>query len=162
CWATSDGTGILCACCAARGCGGLGSGGAVAADRGGLPWPRVRYADANGVSIAYDIRGDGPIDGVIVQGLIGGLVARCLDPRLAAWRDRWAAFSRVIHFDRRGQGLSDPVAAGPVPLLEQQVADIVAVMDHAGSRRAALYGGGDGAQVAMLFAAMFPDRVRAL
>jgi len=125
-------------------------------------WPRVRYADADGVSIAYEVVGDGPIDVVLVDGLIGGLVADSLDPRLVASRDRLAAFSRVIHFDRRGQGLSDPVAAGPMPLLEQQAADIVAVMDHAGSRRAALRGSGDGVQVAILFAALYPDRVRAL
>src|SRR5215831_6046689 len=125
-------------------------------------WPHVRYADADGVSIAYEVGGDGPIDVVLVGGSIGGLVARRLDPRMSAWRDRWAAFSRFIHFDRRGQGLSDPVAAGPVPLLEQQAADIVAVMDHAGSRRAALWGGADGGQVAILFAALYPDRVRAL
>jgi hypothetical protein len=59
-------------------------------------WPRVRYADADGVSIACDVRGDGPIDAVIVSGLIGGLIARCLDPGLTVVVDRWAAFSRVM------------------------------------------------------------------
>jgi class 3 adenylate cyclase len=134
----------------------------VVGDRRELVWPRVRYADADGVSVAYEMRGDGPIDLVIVGGLMGSLVAKRLDPRVDAHLDRWAAFSRLICFDRRGQGLSDPVVSGPTPPLEQQVADIVAVMDDAGWRRAALFGGGDGGQVAILFAAMHPNRVRSL
>jgi pimeloyl-ACP methyl ester carboxylesterase len=134
----------------------------VMSDSGGLRWPRVRYADADGVSIAYEVLGGGGIDVVVVNGLMGGLVASVLDPKVRA-HDEWlAAFSRLIRFDRRGQGLSDPVLSGPVSPLEQQVVDIVAVMNAAGSRRAALWAGGDGCQVAMLCAAMHPDRVSAL
>jgi class 3 adenylate cyclase len=68
----------------------------------------------------------------------------------------------MIRLDRRGLGLSDPLVSGAVPPLEQQVDDVLAVMDAVGVRQAALHGGGDGAQVALLVAAMHPDRVSAL
>ena len=71
-------------------------------------------------------------------------------------------FTRLIRLDRRGTGLSDPLVAGGAPQLEQQVEDIIAVMDAVGSERAALYGAADGGPVAVLFAAMYPERVTAL
>ncbi len=122
----------------------------------------VRYADADGVSIAYCIRGDGPIDLVRVPGLLSSIRAGTVDPVVAAHDQQLVKFSRLIRIDRRGLGMSDPLVAGGVPPLEQQVDDILAVMDAVGSRQAALYGSGDGGQVALLFAAMHPTRVTAL
>jgi class 3 adenylate cyclase len=125
-------------------------------------FPRVRYAHADGVSIAYEVRGDGAIDHVRVPGSLTGVLASYLDPLVSAQSDRYASFSRLISLDRRGTGLSDPLLAGAVPPLEQRVSDVIAVMDAVGSRRAVLNAGSDGCQVAILCAAMHPDRVDAL
>ena len=122
----------------------------------------VRYADADGVSIAYSIRGEGPIDVVRVPGVMTGILASDVDPVIAAHYDHLSRFARLVLVDRRGLGMSDPLVAGGAPPLEQQVEDIIAVMDTVGSQQAALYGGADGGLVAMLFAAMHPDRTSAL
>jgi class 3 adenylate cyclase/pimeloyl-ACP methyl ester carboxylesterase len=128
----------------------------------GYRFPRVRYADADGVRIAYEVRGDGPIDVVRVPGSLSGLLATYLDPVAEAYADRLAGFSRLIDLDRRGTGLSDPLLIGALPPLEQRVADVLAVMDAVGSPSAVLSGAADGGQVAILCAAMHPDRVDAL
>jgi class 3 adenylate cyclase len=125
-------------------------------------FPEVRYADAGGVNIAYEMRGEGEIDLVRLPGMMGGIVGGVLDPVAGAHYDHLASFTRLIRLDRRGTGLSDPLVAGGAPQLEQQVEDIVAVMDEVGSERAALYGAADGGAVAVLFAAMYPERVTAL
>lgn len=125
-------------------------------------FPQVRYAKADGVSIAYEVRGAGARDLVRVPGSLSSVIATYLDPIAESHCDRLASFSRLISLDRRGTGLSDPLVAGTVPPLEQRVADVLAVMDAVNSRSAALYGGADGGQVALLFAAMHPDRVTAV
>ena len=124
--------------------------------------PVVRYADADGVSIAYSVIGDGAIDVVRVPGVMTGINASGVDPIIAAHYDHLSRFARLILLDRRGLGMSDPLVAGGAPPLEQQVQDILAVMDAVGSHRAALYGGADGGLVALMFAAMHPDRTSAL
>jgi class 3 adenylate cyclase len=125
-------------------------------------FPDVRYADAEGVAIAYSVRGDGPLDLVVVPGSLASVLSCTVDPFVESWLARLAGFARVIQLDRRGLGMSDPLVAGGAPPLEQQVADVLAVMDAVGSDRPALSGNADGGMVAMLFAAMHPDRVRAL
>jgi class 3 adenylate cyclase/pimeloyl-ACP methyl ester carboxylesterase len=126
-------------------------------------FPCVRYADAEGVSIAYEVRGDGPTDLVRVSGSISSLVGAYLDPVAQAHYERLAAFSRLISLDRRGTGLSGPLVAGEVPPLEQRVADVIAVMDTVGCEHATLYGLSiEGGQVAVLCTAMYPHRVDAL
>jgi class 3 adenylate cyclase/pimeloyl-ACP methyl ester carboxylesterase len=124
--------------------------------------PKVRYADADGVSIAYEVRGDGPLDIVRLSGVFPSILAKALVPSFAVADDGVATFARVIVLDRRGTGMSDPLTEGSVAPLEQQVADVVAVMDHAGTERAVIWGAADGGQVAMLFAAMYPERTTAL
>jgi pimeloyl-ACP methyl ester carboxylesterase len=116
----------------------------------GYRFPRVRYADSDGVRIAYEVRGDGPIDVVRVPGSLSGLLATYLDPVAEAYADRIAGFSRLIDLDRRGTGLSDPLLIGALPPLEQRVADVLAVMDAVGSGSAVLSGAADGGQVAIL------------
>src|SRR5262249_24176935 len=128
----------------------------------GYRFPRVRYADADGVRIAYEVRGDGPIDIVRVPASLLSLLAKYLDPVAEAHADRLAAFSLLIDLDRRGTGLSDPLLVGALPPLEQRVTDVLAVMDAVGSRSAVLNGVADGGQVAILCAAMHPDRVDAV
>jgi class 3 adenylate cyclase len=125
-------------------------------------FPEVRYALADGVHIAYEVRGDGPFDLVRIPGTATSLVGSFLDPVVSAHYDHLASFSRLIRLDRRGIGLSDPPVEGGAPLLEQQVEDVLAVMDTVESQRAGLYAGADGGAVAILFAAMHPERVSAL
>jgi class 3 adenylate cyclase len=124
-------------------------------------FPEIRYADADGVAIAYAIRGQGPVDVVLVPHQIS-LIGTMTDPVNARLNDRLASFARLIRLDKRGMGSSDPMAVGTSAPLEQQVSDVVAVMDAVGSPRAALYGVAAGASVALLCAASHPERVRAV
>ena len=79
---------------------------------------------------------------------------------LARMLEGLGSFARVINFDRRGSGLSDPVPEAPT--LEQRMEDVRAVMDAAGSERAALIGISEGASMSILMAATHPERVQAL
>jgi pimeloyl-ACP methyl ester carboxylesterase/class 3 adenylate cyclase len=122
--------------------------------------PPTRYANSDGVSIAYQAVGDGPRDVILVLGFATHLELQWELPPFARFCDRIASFARLIIFDKRGTGLSDPVAE--VPTLEQRVDDIRAVMDAAGSERATLIGVSEGAPTSVLFAASHPERVEAL
>ena len=111
--------------------------------------------------IGYQVFGDGPFDLVVVPGAMSNIEYGW---ELESWREYYGAlgsFARVLLFDKRGTGISDPVVGGAVSL-EQRMDDIRAVMDAAGSERAALMGGSDGAAMVALFAATYPDRTAAL
>jgi class 3 adenylate cyclase len=113
------------------------------------------------VFIGYQVFGDGPFDLVVVPGAMSNIEYGW---ELESWREYYGAlgsFARVLLFDKRGTGISDPVVGGAVSL-EQRMDDIRAVMDAAGSERAALMGGSDGAAMVALFAATYPDRTAAL
>jgi pimeloyl-ACP methyl ester carboxylesterase len=125
-----------------------------------LSTPRTQYAKSGDVSIAYQVVGDGPIDLVIVLGFATHLEIQWESPLLARFFERLGSFSRLIVFDKRGTGLSDPVAE--VPTLEQRVDDVRAVMDAAGSEHAALFGISEGGPMSVLFAAAHPARATAL
>jgi pimeloyl-ACP methyl ester carboxylesterase len=122
--------------------------------------PTTRYADSDGTSIAYQVVGDGALDLVLVLGFATHVELQWEFPPLAGFLERLASYSRLILFDKRGTGLSDPVAE--VPTLEQRIDDVRAVMDAAGSDRAALFGISEGGPMSILFAAAHPDRVTAL
>jgi pimeloyl-ACP methyl ester carboxylesterase/class 3 adenylate cyclase len=122
--------------------------------------PETRYAHSGEINIAFQIVGDGPIDLVFVPGFVSHLDLQWADPRVAGFFEKLASFSRLILFDKRGTGLSDPVAA-PAPL-EDRMDDVRAVMDAAGSERAALLGLSEGGPMSILFAATYPQRTRAL
>jgi pimeloyl-ACP methyl ester carboxylesterase/class 3 adenylate cyclase len=122
--------------------------------------PETRYARSGEINIAYQVIGDGPIDLVFVPGFISHLDLQWGDPRVARFLEQLASFSRLILFDKRGTGLSDPVAA-PAPL-EERMDDVRAVMDAAGSERAALFGLSEGGPMSILFATTYPERTRAL
>jgi pimeloyl-ACP methyl ester carboxylesterase/class 3 adenylate cyclase len=122
--------------------------------------PQTHYACSGEVSIAYQVVGDGPFDLVFVPGFVSHLDLQWADPRIARFLEKLASFSRLILFDKRGTGLSDPVAA-PAPL-EARMDDVRAVMDAAGSERAALFGLSEGGPMSVLFAATYPERTRAL
>ena len=122
--------------------------------------PPTQYAKSGDVSIAYQVVGDGPIDLVLVLGFTTHLELQWESPPMARFFERLSSFSRLMIFDKRGSGLSDPVTEAPT--LEQRIDDVRAVMDAAGSERAALFGISEGAPMGVLFAATHPERVSAL
>ncbi len=123
---------------------------------------RTQYARNGEVNIAYQVVGDGPIDLVVTWGWLSHIEASWEDPDIADLLTRLAAFSRLIIFDKRGTGMSDRVTESELPTLEQRMDDVGAVMDAAGSRRAALLGISEGGTLSILFAATYPDRTSAL
>ncbi|MEA2391304.1 MAG: hypothetical protein QOK31_1413 [Solirubrobacteraceae bacterium] len=122
--------------------------------------PKTRYAKSGDVNVAYQVLGDGPIDLIYVWGWLSHLDFQWTDPTITSFMRRLSDFSRLIVFDKRGTGLSDPVGAAPT--FEERMDDIRAVMDAAGSERAALLGFSEGAALSALFAATHPDRTTAL
>ncbi len=122
--------------------------------------PDVRYTRAGGVAIAYQVVGDGPVDLVFVRGSLADLLASWEQPLFVKHVERLAEFARVILFDKRGSGLSDPVRQ--LPTLEARMDDVRAVLDAAGVAAAALWSAHEGARLAALFAATYPERTRAL
>jgi class 3 adenylate cyclase len=124
--------------------------------------PEVRYArTVDGVHIAYQVAGDGPLDLVIVASGLG--LGRIWNTRRAeTFPGRYAGFSRLILLDRRGTGLSDHIVEREHQNIESHMDDVRAVMDAAGSERAVLLGFESGFAVAAMFAATFPERTIAL
>src|SRR5215208_2554828 len=107
--------------------------------------PETRYARSGDLSIAYQVVGDGPLDLVFVPGWVSNIELMWEEPCSARFLERLASFSRLILFDKRGTGLSDRVSLSDLPTLEQRMDDVRAVMDAAGSERAAVLGVSEGA-----------------
>jgi pimeloyl-ACP methyl ester carboxylesterase len=124
--------------------------------------PETRYARSPDGNVGYQIVGDGPLDLVFVPWWGTNLDVMWEEPSIARFLSRLGTFSRVICFDKRGTGISDPVPLAALPTLEQWTDDIRTVMEAAGSKRAALFGHSQGGQMAMLFAATHPEQVSAL
>jgi class 3 adenylate cyclase len=124
--------------------------------------PETRYTRGGEVHIAYQVVGDGPIDLLWVPTWIWHVEHMWEDPLTAKLLNRLASFSRLVMFDRRGLGLSDPRPGGGAPTLEEQMDDVVAVMDAVGSERAAMVAMLDAGAMACLFAATHPERTEAL
>jgi len=122
--------------------------------------PETRYARSGDVSIAYQVLGDGPFDLVFAPGFVSNVEFGWEEPTLERFYRRLASFCRLIIFDKRGTGLSDRVSG--VPDLETRMDDVRAIMDAAGSERAAVLGYSEGAAMAALFAATYPERAPAL
>jgi len=122
--------------------------------------PEIRYVDSDGVGIAYTVVGDGPIDLLSIPGFVSHVEVLWEAPGVDAYFGRLASFSRLIMFDKRGQGLSDRPPQPPT--LEQSAADALAVLDAAGSERAAVYGISEGGPMCLLLAAAHPQRVSEL
>jgi pimeloyl-ACP methyl ester carboxylesterase len=104
----------------------------------------------------------GPFDLIWVPGWISNVEASWEVPEYARFLSRLASFSRLILFDKRGTGLSGSVSVEKLPSLEQRMDDVRAVLQAAGSERAAILGASEGGNLSMLFAATYPERVRAL
>jgi pimeloyl-ACP methyl ester carboxylesterase len=127
----------------------------AAVDRG-----LVRYANSDGLSIAYQITGTGERDIVLIPGFISHLEFDWAEPRHAHFLERLASFGRLIRFDKRGTGMSDRPHG--IPDLDERMHDVLAVMDTVGSRRAVLFGYSEGGPLSVLFAAAHPERVESL
>ena len=124
--------------------------------------PTTKYAKSGGLNIAYQVVGEGPRDLVYVPGWISNIELMWDEPVLASILRRLAGFSRLILFDKRGTGMSDPVDEAQLPGLEERMDDVRAVMDAAGSRSATLLGHSEGGNMCSLFAATFPERTDGL
>jgi pimeloyl-ACP methyl ester carboxylesterase/DNA-binding CsgD family transcriptional regulator len=122
--------------------------------------PATQYAKSGSVSIAYQVLGDGPTDLVLVPGFVSHVEVAWEEPRLARFLTRLAAFARLIVFDKRGTGMSDPVANPPS--MDERMDDIGAVMDATGSARAAIFGISEGGTLSLLFADSHPERTQAV
>jgi class 3 adenylate cyclase len=125
--------------------------------------PQTEYAKApDGVHLAYQVVGDGPVDLVFLSEWTTHLEAQWEYPPLAAFLDRLSSFSRVLLFDKRGIGLSDPLPLSDVPTLERHVEDISVAMDAAQFDSAIIFATGGAGPMALVHAATHPDRTRAL
>ena len=122
--------------------------------------PETRYARSGEVSIAYQVVGDHPRDLVWIRGNVSDLETLWEQPRFVGYLESLTEFARVLIFDKRGTGLSDSVRG--VPTLDARMDDARAVMDAVGSARAVLHASYEGARLAILFAATYPERTTAL
>ena len=122
--------------------------------------PSTRYAKSGNVHVAYQIFGDGGIDLVFFPDFVSNIETYWEEPSFAHWLNKLASFARVITFDKRGTGLSDRVES--LPTMDERMDDVRAVMDAAGSQKAAVFGLSEGGSLATLFAAHYPERCRAL
>jgi class 3 adenylate cyclase/pimeloyl-ACP methyl ester carboxylesterase len=129
-------------------------------DSNRLPRAEIKYARNGGLAIAYQVVGEGDVDLVYVPDYVSNLVYGWEYP---PWRDfylRLARRFRLILFDKRGTGLSDH--GGQFATLETRMEDLHAVLDAAGSSSPVIFGAHEGSGMAVLFAASYPERTRAL
>ncbi|HSL25843.1 MAG TPA: adenylate/guanylate cyclase domain-containing protein [Acidimicrobiia bacterium] len=124
--------------------------------------PATEYAYSGDVHIAYQVVGNEQRDLVYVPGWVSNVEVMWEDPGLARFLNRLVSFARLIVFDKRGTGLSDPVETDALPSLEVRMDDLRAVMDAAGSDRATLLGHSEGGNMCVLFAATYPERTQGL
>jgi pimeloyl-ACP methyl ester carboxylesterase len=124
--------------------------------------PETRYAKLGGDRIAYQVLGDGPLDLLYVSSVGDTIDTRWEWPPYARFLRRLASFSRLITFDNRGNGASDPVPAAGLPAWENWADDARAVLDAVGSEHAVIFGQINGGPTAVLFAATQPERTEAL
>lgn len=122
--------------------------------------PVTRYADCGGISIAYQVLGMGDLDLLFIPGGVSHVDLVWQDRRYRRMMERLTSFARVTVFDKRGMGASDPVTRAPT--LDEKVQDIRTVLDAVGIEKAVLFGFSEGGTSAAAFAAMFPERTRAL
>jgi class 3 adenylate cyclase/alpha-beta hydrolase superfamily lysophospholipase len=124
--------------------------------------PETRYVAVGDADVAYQTIGEGPIDLLFCYGLGGHVEFMWQIPSVAAFLNRLASGFRLIVFDRRGTGASDGVPRNAVPTLEDWTEDMAAVLDATGSGRAAIFATLDTGPIAILYAAMHPERVSGL
>ncbi len=120
----------------------------------------IRYVDNDGVSIAYQVIGKGPVDLLFIPGFVSHIEMSWETPDYVSFFEQLGRIARVITFDKRGVGLSDRVPGGPS--LDQTVRDALCVLDAVGSKSTFVFGTSEGGAAAVLLASMFPDRVSGL
>ncbi|MBV8159860.1 MAG: adenylate/guanylate cyclase domain-containing protein [Acidimicrobiia bacterium] len=124
--------------------------------------PETHYAPSADTELAYQTVGDGPFDLVFIPSWDSNIEVMWEEPALRRFLERLASFSRLICFDKRGTGASGSVAITAIPTLEEWSDDVAAVLDAAGSERAAVFGHAEGGQMAAFFAASHPERTSGL
>ena len=124
--------------------------------------PRTKYIRAPEGHVAYQVLGQGPRDIVFVPDHPNNIEIMWEEPAISRFLERLATMGRVICFDKRGTGISDPVPLGALPTLERWMDDITTVIDAVGCGRVVVFGHGDGGPIGMLFAATYPERTEAL
>jgi class 3 adenylate cyclase len=124
--------------------------------------PETRYARLGDLHLAYQVLGEGPPDLLLLDQWFGNVEAQWDVPPVARLRERLASFGRLIMFDKRGTGLSDPIPTAELPTLEAFMADIPAILDTVGSDKAALITNIGGGMLAIPFAAAHPERLSSL
>jgi pimeloyl-ACP methyl ester carboxylesterase len=124
--------------------------------------PETQYGWDGAAHVAFQQFGSGDADLVFVHEWLSHQEVRWEQPELAGFLRELGRFARVLSFDKRGCGLSDPVSLGALPTLEEWADDVICVMDAAGVRRATLMAIGAGGPMSMLVAASHPERVAAL
>lgn len=124
--------------------------------------PDTRYARSGDVHIAYQVVGEGELNLVFVPGWVSNVELAWEESSSRRFLERLASFSKLVMFDKRGTGLSDPVSEDRLPTLEQRMDDVRAVMDAANLECAALFGVSEGVPMCALFAATYPARTTAL
>jgi class 3 adenylate cyclase len=124
--------------------------------------PETQYARHDGLHVAYQVLGTGPPDILLLDQWFSHMEAQWDVPPLAEFRERLASFGRLIMFDKRGSGLSDPIATSALPTVEQWMDDVPTVLDAVGSEQAAVITNLGGGIMAMTYAAAHPERVSSL
>src|ERR1700712_2116460 len=120
----------------------------------------IRYARNGDVRLAYQVYGSGSVDMLAIPPFAQNIELMWERPEYSSMFERVGRFARVVHFDKRGTGMSDRGAA--VATLDERVEDIRAVMDAAGLPRAVGHGFSEGGPAAILFARTYPERVVSL
>ncbi len=123
--------------------------------------PETRYARSRGAHLAYQVVGDGPVDLVVFGALISNVDMIWDDPGAARFLRRLSGFTRLIHYDKLGVGMSDPIPGGDMTF-EERLDDCRAVLDAAGSEEAVFFGISEGSTLAALMASTDPTRVRGI
>lgn len=124
--------------------------------------PAIRYARSDDVDVAYQVLGTGPPDILAYSSAVLPIDSISEEQSLCQFHDRLASFGRLLRFDMRGVGMSDPVSRSAPPTLEQWMHDAVAVLDAAGSEQVALFAPRDSSLQAIVLAATYPSRVSSL
>lgn len=122
----------------------------------------IRYVESDGLQIAYQVVGSGPVDVVYVPGLANHIESMWDIPEIARFTERLASYSRLILIDKRGTGLSDRLPKDKRSTVEERMNDVQAVLDAAGSSSAFLFATADGVPVALMAGATYPHRFRGL
>jgi class 3 adenylate cyclase len=124
--------------------------------------PETRYARTPVGHVAFQVFGEGSFDVLFLTSWLSNVDAMWDDPRTAAYFERLGRFARVLVFDKRGTGVSDPVPVDRLPLIEEWIDDALAALDEAGFERFSVLTDGEGGPMALVLAAAHPERVNSL